>query len=319
MSAERLPGADSPPPVDPGPAGPAPWTPDIVVGPELALELIRAQFPALGATEVRPLGAGWDNTAYLAGDVVFRFPRRRSTVALLEREMRVLPRLAPALPLPVPLPELVGVPAPGYPWPFAGYRRLPGTTASEAPLTDAQLMDAAGVLGAFLAALHAVPVGDLPLPGDEIGRLNIAARLPSARARLAALATAGLVDDPATWLRLLERPAPLVATTGVVVHGDLYARHLLVEDDGRLCGVIDWGDVHVGDPAVDLMVLWGFLPAAVRPAFRRAYGNIEERALALARQRATFHAIAVAHYAAEAGDASLLAAGLAALRHVLEE
>ena len=39
----------------------------------------------------------------------------------------------------------------------------------------------------------------------------------------------------------------------VFVHGDLYSRHLLVDDAGRPCGVIDWGDCHVGDPAVDLM------------------------------------------------------------------
>ncbi len=296
-----------------------PWTPDVVVGPELAVELIQAQFPALGATEVRSLGAGWDNTAYLAGDVVFRFPRRRSTVPLLERETRVLPQLAPQLPLAVPVPELVARPGPSYPWTFAGYRRLPGTTASEAPLTDVQLTAAAGALGDFLVALHRVPAEELQLPGDEIGRLNIAARLPSARTRLAALVTAGLVDDPTPWLRLLERPAPPVATTGVVVHGDLYARHLLVDTSGRLCGVIDWGDVHLGDPAVDLMALWSFLPATARPAFRRAYGEIDERALELARLRATFHSIAVAHYAAEAGDASLLATGLTALRRVLEE
>jgi len=296
-----------------------PWTPDIVVGPELALELVRSQFPALAATEARPLGVGWDNTAHLVGDVVFRFPRRRSTVPLLEREARLLPLLARMLPLPVPLPRWLGSPTPAYPWPFAGYRRLAGTPASDVALKEAQLADAAASLGRFLAALHALPAAELDLPGDEIGRLDIAGRLPLARARLAALVAAGLIEDAAPWLGPLSMPAPALSATTVPVHGDLYARHLLADARGRLCGIIDWGDLHRSDPAVDLSVLWSFLPASARPPFLRAYGAVDEGTLLLARQRATFHSVAVAHYASEAGDAPLLVASLAALRHVLED
>ncbi len=295
-----------------------PWTPEIVVTPELALALVQSQFPALRAAEVRPLGAGWDNTAYLAGDVVFRFPRRQSTVPLLEREVRLLPRLAGVLPIPVPVPEWVGTPSAEYPWPFAGHRRLPGTPASQVALSEGQLVEAAARLGAFLATLHALPADELALPGDEIGRLDFAARLPLARTRLAALAAGGLVDHPARWLELLESTPPPPAGPFVPVHGDLYAAHLLVDGE-RLSGVIDWGDAHRGLVAVDLAVLWTFLPACARGAFLRAYGPVDERTLALARSRATFHSIGTAHYAAQMGDAALLAVSLAALERVLED
>src|SRR6266849_3644209 len=40
---------------------------------------------------------------------------------------RVLPLLAPHLPLPIPAPEFVGIPDEGYPYPFAGYELIPGT------------------------------------------------------------------------------------------------------------------------------------------------------------------------------------------------
>ncbi len=293
-----------------------PWTPEIAVGPELALALVRSRFPDLRAAEARPLGAGWDNTAYLVGDVVFRFPRRRSTVPLLEREVRLLPRLAGVLPIPVPVPEWVGEPTAEFPWPFAGHRRLPGTPASQVTLGDAELEDAAARLGAFLAALHALTPDGLALPGDEIGRLDIAARLPLARTRLAALAARGFVDEPGPWMEILESAPSPSPGPGVPVHGDLYAAHLLVAG-GRLSGVIDWGDVHRGDPAVDLAVLWTFLPASARDVFLRAYGAAGEETLALARARATFHSLSTAHYAADTGDALLLAASLAALGRVL--
>ena len=46
-------------------------------------------------------------------------------------------------------------------------------------------------------------------------------------------------------------PSPLLGGSGVLLHGDLKAQHLLVHD-GRLTGIIDWGDAMAGDPAWDL-------------------------------------------------------------------
>ena len=50
-----------------------------------------------------------------------------------------------------------------------------------------------------------------------------------------------------------------------------FVRNLLVRD-GRLTGVIDWGSLGVGDPAVDLIPAWGALPADARDGFRAALG-----------------------------------------------
>ena len=41
----------------------------------------------------------------------------------------------------------------------------------------------------------------------------------------------------------------------VFTHGDLQAEHVLVDDDGAITGVIDWGDAGLGDPLYDLAVL----------------------------------------------------------------
>jgi aminoglycoside phosphotransferase (APT) family kinase protein len=38
---------------------------------------------------------------------------------------------------------------------------------------------------------------------------------------------------------------------GVLLHGDLKPPHVFAED-GRFVGLIDWGDVAVGDPRYDL-------------------------------------------------------------------
>jgi aminoglycoside phosphotransferase (APT) family kinase protein len=297
-----------------------PWVAEREVSPELALGLIREQFPELDAREIRPLGSGWDNTAYLVdGAVVFRFPRKASTVALLERESRVMPRLADRLPLAVPDPQWIGRATERFPWSFTGYPRLAGVSADAANLSEAERMEAAVPLGAFLAALHAVPADGLELPGDEIGRTAFERRMPEVQARLRLLQERGHIADPAPWLRLFDGGFPAPPPAAVVVHGDLYVRHLLVDDARRVCGVLDWGDVHAGDPAVDLSVAYGFLPPRARDAFALAYGPMDERMRRTARLRAAFHSAALAWFADTTGDAALLREGLSALHNTLAD
>jgi aminoglycoside phosphotransferase (APT) family kinase protein len=69
----------------------------------------------------------------------------------------------------------------------------------------------------------------------------------------AAALTAPAWDRPPVWL-----------------HGDLHPANILVHD-GRVSGVIDFGDITAGDPAGDLAVAWMFLPADCHMVFQDAY------------------------------------------------
>jgi len=91
-------------------------------------------------------------------------------------------------------------------------------------------------------------------------------------------------------------------------------RHVLVDDAARSAGVIDWGDVHVGHPALDLALAHTLLPPAVRDAFRSAYGPIDAATWALARFRAIYHSAMLLRYAHATADADLLRESRQALR-----
>jgi aminoglycoside phosphotransferase (APT) family kinase protein len=295
-----------------------PWAPDIEVTAQLAGALIAEQFPALGPRELESEGEGWDNAAYLVnGTFVFRFPRRSATTKLIDRESRLLPSLAPRLPLPVPAPEFIGRPSAAYPWPFAGYRRLAGRELSRLRPAENEYGALAADLGSFLRALHsldAAPLLAMGLAPDEIGRLDDARMMPKLRSRVAVLYEAGLVDDPAVILEAVERLRPIrPALRHTVAHGDLYARHVLVNERLRACGIIDWGDLHYGDPAVDLSIVFSLIPPAARNAFLAAYGPLDERALVPARFRAIYHSAMVAHYGHRIADADLVYIGLRGL------
>ncbi len=272
-----------------------------------ARRLIAAAFPSLADASLESLGVGWDNGAFLVdGTLVFRFPRRQIAVPLLETEARVLPAIAPHLPLPVPVPTYVGAPAGDYPWPFAGYALLPGTTACRARLTEAERAALAAPLGEFLAALHRIDPTPLGLSKDTIGRMDLARRRTLGRERLAAAIEKGLVDDSGALETLFESLPPNdTPRTETLVHGDLYVRHLLISPERTLCGVIDWGDCHVGDPALDLSIAWIVLPPAARPDFFAAYGPVPEEVATVAAFRALWHTLTVLLYADAIGDDDL--------------
>ena len=311
----------------------SPWIAEQTVDAGLAIELIESQFPELAPARVELLGVGWDNTAFLVnGEIVFRFPRREIAVDLLVAETRVLPAIAPLLPLSVPVPRFVGRPEPRFTWPFAGYPMLPGRTACRAALSDAERVKLAEPLARFLAALHAIPTGHSIACGvlpDRLGRLDVERRVPAIRERLRQIAGLGLIRDEGAWNEILEeagavdrkaraelRAANGNTIVGTLVHGDLYARHLLVDEAGRLTGAIDWGDIHLGDPAIDLSLACGFLPPPARDAFVAAYGLVDPATWRLARFKALLTAVMLVVYGHDVGDSDLQREGLTTLGYL---
>jgi aminoglycoside phosphotransferase (APT) family kinase protein len=296
------------------------WHPEIVIDRAAARELIRSQFPSVDSSSIEPMGFGYDNTAFLVGGrYVFRFPRRTIAAGLIEREIAVLPSIAPMLPAAIPIPVFAGVATDSYPWPFAGYERIAGIPASALELTDQQRLALAPAIGRFLRALHAVePSGSVrdALPGDLIGRLDPVRCLPLATERLAELELAGIVSDVEPFIEVLARNPPGVCERHTLVHGDLYARHVLLDDGMQLSGVIDWGDVHFGDPALDLAVVLTTLPHGARDSFEEFYGPVAQPVWNRARYRAIYHAVMVTEYGYTTGDAEMLRIGLRALNYL---
>jgi aminoglycoside phosphotransferase (APT) family kinase protein len=264
------------------------WQAEIDVDDRLARVLIEEQWPEFRGAGMQRFGNGWDNSAYLVDDrIVFRFPRRSVAVPLIVHETAVLPAIVPNVPVAIPNPSYAGSPSEAYPWPFQGYALLPGACASERRLSGDELERLAHDLGRFLRALHDID----PAPIDDLRRDTFGKLRPE-------------------LLRIDQEP---LQAPDRVVHGDLYARHLLLDDRNRLCGVIDWGDLHRGPAAVDLAVIHMMIPQRSRDAFFAAYGPVDERSWLFARHRARHHAGFVLRYATSIGDTTLQRAAETAL------
>lgn len=235
-----------------------PWQrADVDVTDDLVRALLSAQAPGVG--EPVFLHEGWDSRAFLVGGTwIFRFPKRAACAERLRCEIALLPRLAPLL-LPVAIPgfEHIGHPALGYPYPFVGYRKLPGEPivfrSDEAPLQAGAI---AAQVGRLCGALHAFPRQEAATAGivarDWYADLSALAANAAERLRSVAAQVPTVAQEHLNMV-LTDVPAGYGGPP-VLCHADLAPEHLLVDEAGeRLLGLIDFGDLLLGDPAVDLV------------------------------------------------------------------
>ena len=129
--------------------------------------------------------------------------------------------------------------------PFIVMERVEGETLARRILRDEEFAAVrprlAEQCGEILARIHSIPLADVP----GLDRPDVLAKLRE---------TLGEFDDPSPALELglrwldQHRPEP---TDDVVLHGDFRNGNLVVGPDG-IRAVLDWENVHRGDPMQDL-------------------------------------------------------------------
>ncbi len=247
-----------------------------VRGPRIDAALVRrllaAQHPRWAAAPLErwPSG-GTDHALFRLGDRwCVRLPRVERAVAQVAKEQRWLPRLRPRLPLEIPVPVASGAPGEGYPWPWSIYEWIDGATPKaevfgETPAT-------AVALAGFVRALRSIDPADGPAAGPH----NFFRGAPLGDrddATVGALARLeGRIDTRAA-AQVWRRACPSSPRMGppAWIHGDLHIGNLLVRGR-RLCAVIDFGGLGVGDPACDMMVAWSLFTSDARAVFREETG-----------------------------------------------
>jgi aminoglycoside phosphotransferase (APT) family kinase protein len=226
----------------------------------LVRRLLVSQFPEWADLPLRRVEpSGTVNAIFRLGDgLSVRLPRRDGPTTPGSKEFEWLPKLAPLLPVEVPVPVAQGRPSNDYPWFWEIHRWVEGETV---PVTEIDAVQAARDLASLVETMQQISPAGAP-PGRGI---PLAERDREFRSWLARFD-----GDPRVtteWEHALA--APPWDGPPVWHHGDLDMRNWLVRD-GRISGVIDWGAMGVGDPACDVMVAWKLHSPAARDAFRDA-------------------------------------------------
>ena len=195
----------------------------------LVRRLLEAQFPELAGlplSRVEP--AGTVNAVFRLGEeFALRLARRDGPIRPGGKELEWLPRIAPLLPVQIPVPVGQGRPAAEYPWYWEIYTWVEGGTV---PVEQIDAVEAARDLARFVAALQQADPGGAPR-----GRgIPLAERDREFRYWLARFDGDRRVAGQ--WQRALA--APPWGGAPIWHHGDLDVRNWLVRD-GEICGVID--------------------------------------------------------------------------------
>ena len=230
---------------------------DVSIDPALVRALLREQHADLAHLPLIDVGESSTTRCFSLGRRAPCDPRclvaplRRP---LIEHEQRWLLRLAPRLPLPVPVPLRVGRPGCGFPWSWSVVPWLAGQSALLTPLTDGAT--AAVALGQFLRALHR-PHRQM-LHTTRGGACRWRWSVPPCEdtsSRSTASSTASPCSPSGSAQSRRRRgPGRLCGSTAI------FTPAISSISGGRLSAVIDFGDLAAGDPATDLSVVWMVLP-----------------------------------------------------------
>ncbi|NSM56784.1 aminoglycoside phosphotransferase family protein [Wolbachia endosymbiont of Atemnus politus] len=239
----------------------------VIIDITLVRNLVDTQFPQFRGLHIRQVAfSGWDNRTFHLGEhMLVRMPSAEKYAMQVEKEQKWLPRLAPLLPLSIPVPLAMGEPGEGYPWRWSVYRWIDGDTAASAHIAD--LCDFATSLAQFFIALQSIDTTDGLLPGPHNFYRGGALTTYDAETRQAITFLKGKIDADAVielWEEALETTWQGLP---VHVHGDVSTGNLLVQEE-KLSAVIDFGGLGIGDPACDLTIAWTLFKGESREVFR---------------------------------------------------
>jgi aminoglycoside phosphotransferase (APT) family kinase protein len=258
------------------------WHQSIAIDEKKAKQLIESQHPIIVKT-IRQMDEGWDNLVYLVNEtLIFRFPRREMGLTCMENEILLLPYLASHLSFPLSAPQWIGKPSDLYPHPFAGYAMIPGKPVSDATQMLIADISFAKTLASWLAELHAIPIKNEhgPLITNEFWQYDINQRIARCKENLSSYEGYYLESgfDKATLEEIIALLPSLTFKENKksYLHGDLYSRHVVMNPETfEPTGLIDWGDIHIGHPGIDLAVGMIFSEEAFQ-VFINAYGADDE-------------------------------------------
>ena len=230
----------------------------------LVRALVDRQFPAWSGLPLRPVAAfGTDHRLFRLGEeLLVRMPVYAGSADQAQSDARWLPRLAPHLPVGVPVPVAVGEPDAAYRFAWSVVPWLPGETVEDGPADRPGL---AADLAGFVLALRAVDPSGGPRPRGSARGVTLDPRWP-VDDRIVEHGDLIDVDRArAVWRAGLE--AGPWRGPGVWIHGDLLGGNLLLRG-GSLSAVIDWGALGVADPAPDVAPAWTLFEGASRRRYR---------------------------------------------------
>lgn len=221
------------------------------------INLIHHEFPGFIISSINKAGEGDDSKAFFINEkYIFRFPKSKRVKIQTQREIAVLPRIKSSLNLQIPQFEFVSPKIN-----FVGYKIIHGTPLTFEmynSLNKKQQVSIQQSIGNFLYQLHHTDLQTLRDCGLELmdprqeysdnfieAKKTIYPHISKSRQKIITQLFTKYLDNSKNF-----------KYTPALIHNDFSKDHILFNDETRLInGIIDFGDIAIGDPDYDLMYL----------------------------------------------------------------
>lgn len=285
-----------------------------------AKEFIESTVQNFTVAAIKKIGEGWDNYAFeINHEYIFRFPKHAEADELLRSEARYLGKAKDHLvkfsPLEIPSPDYFSeTPL------FLGYKKIAGLSSCHFNLGARERIALADSFAQFLKSLHSIPLAYAASWGmqeHKDDRTDPQMLLRRIEENLGKITSSLYPHDMAPFLKFARAfPKTFKRQKKSVIHGDLYARHLILNERKSLMGIIDWGDSGIGHPAIDYQCIFTFFPLEGQKIFFAIYGELDEEMTMLAKLRALLSASGMAAFGLRDNDKDLIYEGLWSLENL---
>lgn len=216
-------------------------------------QTIHSEFPGIKVKSMGFLGEGWMSKAMLVNDEwVFRFAKNEEASKDLEKEVKILPYLSKIITLAIPEFEYVGEQENGLL--FVGYKKIPGEILDQktwdiAPNKDREKM--AQQLAHFIKELSDLPLEiarNCKVPENDFQK-DFKKTFKKVQASIFPLLDESLRHYLTSNFETYLRNSSYFDYQPTLIHADLSPNHYLWDKHtGQLTGIIDFGDLSIGDP-----------------------------------------------------------------------
>jgi len=227
---------------------------------EWVKSMIVSNFENMKVNHILRLGEGWMSRAYLINhEVVFRFPKEKDGSLDTEKEIKTLPHLKTHISLSIPEFIYCGKQDNGYP--FVGYRLLPGEPLDEqlfCSLPSETKNKIAHQIAEFMDQISSFCV-------ERKKNLNIPKRnfyqyyldmFNEVREKAFPKITQDIQSYISFRFETYLENKNHFSYSPKLLHADLSLDHLLFDQKRQeLSGIIDFGDMKIGDPDYEYLYL----------------------------------------------------------------
>jgi len=227
---------------------------------EWVKNMIISNFENMKINHIMQLGEGWMSRCYLINhEVVFRFPKGKDGAIDTEKEIKALPNLIKHISLNIPEFIYCGKQDNGYP--FVGYRILPGEPMDEQLFRSLPLETKNKIAHQIAEFMNQISLFSV----DQARKLNIPEKnfyqyYLDIFNEVKEKAFNKINKDMQTYITF-QFEAYLKNTNHFtyspkLLHADLSMDHLLFDQKRQeLTGIIDFGDIQIGDPDYEYLYL----------------------------------------------------------------